>query len=118
MGDKEPFMLESGELLEPGSGYSLRVLPKYYIVGGYLQGLAIGPMWRKREYSIKGSDGKIGITDLCLVVSYQLQLRKWIWLDYYLGIGPRTFQLPEGMTHAQGTARFITPWGIKLGYSF
>jgi len=116
---KQPFAIEPEGNLEVSGGYSLRVFPRYYLVGDNLEGIVIGPFWRMRQYNIQASDEKVRFTDLCLMYSQQVGIkRSRFFYEYYLGLGVRTPHFPDGVTPVNGRRHFISPWGVKIGYGF
>lgn len=116
---KKPFEIKPEGEIEVTGGYSLRVFPKFFIIGDNLEGAAIGPFWRTRQYGIHDSDEKVRFTDLCLMFSQQAVIgRSQIFVEYYLGFGVRTPHFPGGMMPVNGNKHFIAPWGLKVGYGF
>ncbi len=113
---KEPFAIEPDGVIEPTTGYSLRVFPRYYLVGGNMEGMAIGPFWRMRQYGIEGSDDKVRFRDLCFMYSQQIPTGKFFF-EYYVGFGKRTKTFPEGIQPDKSVHNIVIPFGIKIGYS-
>ncbi len=117
---KDPFAIKgTDEELEATGGYSFRVFPKYFIWGDNLQGFAIGPFWRTRQYNIAGLDNKVHFSDLCLMFSQQAKLtRQPMYFEYYIGFGQRTLTFPDNISSEMNKRHFTMPWGVKVGYGF
>lgn len=116
---KKPFEIKPERELDVTGGYSLRVFPKFFFIGDNLEGAAIGPFWRTRQYGIQNSGEKVRFTDLCLMFSQQAAIgRSQIFVEYYIGFGVRTPHFPSGVMPVNDDRHLIAPWGLKVGYGF
>ena len=117
-----PVQWESDEQPVLTGGYSMRVLPRFYLSGRHLEGLYIGPFWRKRQYGVKDYDAKVNLTDWCLMLGQQHNLYKNLYFDYYLGLGYRSVEIRNAASLPTLTDKphmnIVMPWGIKVGYGF
>lgn len=103
-------------------GYSLRLIPRFYLRGQNMNGSYFAPFLRRRHYGLRDYAAKVNVTDLCLITGRQYNLIGKLYIDVYVGIGYRAVKILHGESlpplNESRSLQLVYPIGMKIGYGF
>lgn len=104
------------EDLEGLSGYSFKILPKYYYFHDAPENSYVGIMFRRRKYNHQSES--VGINDFCIMYGARLFLDTKITCSLELGFGFRNKINDYDSNNFGLLDHIIYPGSIKVGYLF